>query len=207
MPRLSLALLLLAVGCHARFKKHASELDAMRVEVITLSGPDVDLGRTGGVGVLAMAYDVSQSIREGSIELAIAQKVDTESVNAAFLRGFTSALGDGPPVAFDPASGHVLQFELVDWGLETFGWGSPGVFNYDLVVHGFRDDNKKIYRARFNCRTTAGAAGWAERSPFIGADHPDKIRNLPDADVQAIFDATASSCGQQVVQKMRYHAG
>lgn len=197
----------LVVGCHARFKKHAPELGAMRAEVITVSGPNVNLGRAGGDSILALAYDISQSLREGGIAMSIAQKVDPESVNAAFLDGFSAALADGPPVAYDPSSGHVLQFELVDWGLETYGWGSPGVFNYDLVVHGFRDDNKKIYRARFNCRTNAGAAGWVEQSPFVGANHPEKIRNLPDAEVQAIFNATAADCGRQVVRKMRYHAG
>jgi hypothetical protein len=198
---------LVLLGCHARFKRHAPDLAVMRAEVITLAGPDVDLGRVGGGTALALAYDIGQTLREAAIERSIAEKVDAEQVNDAFLDGFAATLGDGPPFAFDPDAPHVLRFELVDWGLESFGWGIDGRFNYDLIVHGYRSDGRKIYRARFSCQTGAGAVGWTENLPVAGPAHPDRIRNLDRRTVQAIFDEAARDCGRQVVERMRYHAG
>ncbi len=204
---LSLLMIPLIVGCHARFKKHAPTLGAVRAEVITVNGPNVTLPSAGGDDVLSVAFDVAQTIRANNIASHIAKKVDPEQVNAAFIRGFSEQLGMGPPFAYDPGAGHVLQFELVDWGLTLWNFFSPGVYDYELVVRGFRSDGKQIYRARVRCTTDASGTGWAEMSPFAGNKNPNKIKNIPAEEIQAIFDATAEDCGRQAVRKIRSHAG
>lgn len=204
LPLLAIPLL---VGCHGRFKKHAPDLGSVRGEVITVSGPSVLLPRSAGTDVVSVVFDVTQTVREGNIAAHIADKVDPEQVNAAFLAGFQQQLGDGPPFAYDASAGNVLQFELVDWGMEMWGFGNPGVYTYTIAVHGYRADGKKIYRSSFSCATDAGTSGWVEMSPFVGADNPNKIKNLPAEQIQAIFDATAEDCGRQMVRMVRQHAG
>lgn len=194
-------------ACHARFKRQAASIGSIRAEVITLSGPSVVTPTLGGNDVVSVAFDLAQTVRAGTIAQAIAAKVDPEQVNQAFHQGLADQLGGGPPFAYDARAGDVIQFELVDWGMEMWGFASPGVFTYELVARGFKADGKRFYRARFRCVTDAGMAGWAEQSPFAGPDNPDRVRNLPPEEVQAIFDATAADCGRKVVARMRYHAG
>lgn len=171
-----------------------------------MSGPSVVTPTLGGNDLISLAFDLAQTARAGSIARAIATKVDPEQVNRAFEAGLAEQLGDGPPFAYDPDADAVLQFELVDWGMEMWNFGSPGVFDYDLVVRGYRADGRRFYRARVRCATDAGVAGWVETSPFLRASNPEKIRNLPAAEVQGIFDATAMDCGRYAVARMRYHA-
>lgn len=211
-PLLPLLCLALATGCHARFKKNAPTVGAVRVEAITMSGPDVDLGRAyvsgGGLaGAVAAAYNVTQMVREGNIAGHIAQKVRPDQVNAAFVQGFREGMGEGPPFGTTEERGALLQFELVDWGMELYGWGSPGVYNYEVIVRGFRADGKKMYRTSYQCYTDAGVTGWIEKSPFAGTKSEDAIKNLPAERIQEIFDATAYECGRQFVTVVRRHAG
>jgi hypothetical protein len=211
-PLTLLMVLALVGGCHSRFKKHAPTVGAVRVEAITMRGPNVNLGRSpvsggGLIGAAAAAYDITQMVREGNIASHIAGKVDSAQVNAAFVQGFREGLGDGPPFGTTEGEGGLLQFELVDWGLEMYGFASPGVYNYEVIVRGFRPDGKKMYRTSFQCFADAGTAGWAERNPFIGQNDPNAIKNIPAEQIQGIFDATAYDCGKQFVAVVRRHAG
>lgn len=196
----------LASGCHARFKKHVPSIDTVEVRAVTLSGPDVDLGRVTGAGVLSAAYNITQMVREGNIAAHIGDKVSPDQVNQAFVQGFREELGDGPPFSSSNQADARLQFELVDWGMQMTWLGSPGVYNYNVVVRGYGADGRAIYRTSYQCYTDAGASGWVEMSPFVGADNPDKIKNVPAEKIQAIFDATAYDCGRQFVWVLRRHA-
>ncbi|MEZ4322351.1 MAG: hypothetical protein R3F61_33065 [Myxococcota bacterium] len=210
LPLLSLALV---AGCHSRFKRVAPTVGVVRVEANTLGGPDVDLGRAyvsggGGLGdVLSSAYNITQMVREGNIAAHIAEKVRPDQVNAAFVHGFRESLGDGPPFGSTTEPGALLEFQLVDWGMELYGWGRPGVYNYEVVVRGYDANGKKMYRTSYQCYTDAGTTGWIEKSPFAGSSSPDSIKNIPAEQIQAIFDATAYDCGRQFVSILRKHAG
>lgn len=209
IPLLCVALL---AGCHARFKKNAPNIGTARVEAITMSGPNVNLGRapvsgTGLVGAVSTAYNVTQMVREGNIAAHIAEKVRPDQVNAAFVAGFREGLGDGPPFATSEDARPLIQFELVDWGMELWGWGNPGVYNYEVIVRGFSAEGKKIYRTSYQCYADAGTTGWVEKSPFVGADNENSVKSIPAEEIQAVFDAAAYECGRQFVTVVRDHAG
>ena len=116
---LPLLILPLVFGCHGRFKKNASTLGAARAEVITVRGPSVATPSSGGTGIVAAAFDITQAVRAGNIAAHISSKVDPEQVNDAFVRGFADQLGDGPP--FDGQDAHARR-DALD-GLEVVGGG------------------------------------------------------------------------------------
>lgn len=207
MPRsfVLLAVALATTGCHARFKKAVSSIDAVRAEVTVNSVPTVVLPGVGGDSPVAAVVNITQSVRAGNIAAHIREKVDPDQVNRAFGDGFAYQLADGPPFAYDANAGHVLTFELVDWGLEIYGPTTPGVFTYSLRVRGYHPDGKKFYKTSITCVTDAGIAGWSEMTPF-GDANPNRIKNLPAAEVQAIFDRTAAECAGQTLAMMRHHA-
>ena len=71
MPRLATLLLpALLLGCHAKFKKNAPLIDQVRVEAITVGGPNVELGKVhvdaeqaGGLAALAgVAVNIAQEV-------------------------------------------------------------------------------------------------------------------------------------------------
>lgn len=196
----------LMAGCHGRFKRAAPNLGAVSVDMVAARGPSVALPMVGGDSPVSAAVNITQMVRQGNIAAHIAEKVDPEQVNQAFADGFAQALDDGPPFAFAPDAKNVLQFELVDWGMEIYGPFSPGVFNYDLRVRGYRGDGKLFYKTRVRCATDAGTQGWSEMTPF-GDNNPNRIKNLPAEDVQRIFDATAADCARQALLIVRQHAG
>ena len=113
---LPLLILPLVFGCHGRFKKNASTLGAARAEVITVRGPSVATPSSGGTGIVAAAFDITQAVRAGNIAAHISSKVDPEQVNDAFVRGFADQLGDGPPFAYDanarPVKSHWSEYRI-----------------------------------------------------------------------------------------------
>lgn len=204
-PALVLASILLTTGCHARFKRAAPSIDAVRADVYVSSLPTVTLPGVGGDDAVAAVVNITQSVRAGNIARHLRDKVDPDRVNAAFARGFAQALGTGPPFAHDGNAQHVLEYELVDWGLEIVSPVSPGVFTYSLRVRGVYPDGRRFYKSGVTCVTDAGMAGWSEMTPF-GDNNPNRIKNLPAQEIQRIFDETAADCAFQAVALLRKHA-
>jgi hypothetical protein len=203
---------LLSTGCHGRFKKHVVSVDEVSVRAITLSGPTVEFGQInttdqGMFGAAATAFNVVQAVRGGNVAAYIAQKVDSTQVNENFVAGFREQLAGGPPfTSVDDGQGAALiQFELVRWGMEV-PLGSPGVFNYEVVVRGYLASGKKFYRTSYQCYADAGLSGWVESTPFAGKNE-NQIKNLPAEEIQAIFDSSAYYCGKQFVSVVQRHAG
>lgn len=204
---LHFALLLSITGCHARYKRLAPSIDAVRTEVAVNNGPTVTLPYVQGVSQddpIAAVVNITQAVRSVNTAAHLGRKVDPDQVNDVFQQQFAMELA-ATPFRHDPGAGDVLRFELVDWGLEVPTVNSPGVFNYRLRVRGYRADGSKFYRGSVNCVMDAGTSGWIEMTPF-GDNNPNRIKNLTAAEVQEIFDATAADCAGWTVDQLRRQA-
>lgn len=205
------ALLVLAVllgaGCHQRFKRHVADIGDVRPEVLTTGGPLVWLGGTQGDSLLAAAVNVSQAVRSGDAAKRLADAVDVERVNSAFASSLIETLGAGPPFGTTPdKSASVLQVEVTNYGLTAPAMGIAGTFHYSLSVSIFMAGGKKVYRSSLTCEVPFGEA--STLSQVLGTVNNSKqLREMSDEEIQAAFEGAAIGCGQQLVMKMRQHAG
>lgn len=213
--RAPLALLLLlpaALGCHAKFKKHAPDIDQVDAQVLINSGPTVYLGRLDSgdslvANLVDLAVNVSQAINEVEVANRIARAVDLQASNEALERGFARTLGDGPPFAYvlDGAPARV-QMEIVDWGMTAPFLGARAQFDYTVRVRIYLADGERVYSSRTQCSTGAGAPPAVSQALGL-VSNVKQLETMTDADIQAAFDAVSEWCGQEVVRKMRKHAG
>lgn len=201
------ATLLLSAGCHQRFKKYVADIGDVRPEVTALGGPRVVLGGSEGEGLVAAAVNVAQAVRSIDASKRLADAVDVERVNSAFAEGLVQALGSGPPFGSTPdPKASVLQVEVTSYGLEAPVMGLAGTFNYDLHVSIYMVGGKKVYNARHGCNVPFGDA--STLSQALGTvNNIKQLREMSDEEVQAVFEGAARACGQQLVLKMRRHAG
>lgn len=208
----ALGSLLLGTGCHARFKKNAPTLGQVDAQVIINSGPSVYLGRLDSgdsllANVVDLAVNVSQAINEVEVADRIQGAVDVSRTNEALERGFAKTLGDGPPFAYvlDNAPATV-QMELVDWGMTAPFLGAQAQFDYTIRVRIYRSNGDRVYSARTQCSTGAGAPPAVSRALGL-VSNIKQLETMSDADIQGAFDAVGEWCGQEIVRKMRKHAG
>ena len=195
---------LLGSGCHARFKKHAASLGDVQPQVIVTSGPQAALGG-GGSDVVGIVVGAVQVARATSAADRLSS-VDVEPVNEAFVAGLQDALRAGPPFGLtDEQSAPVLQLEVVSWGMEAPVAGMPGALTYDLKVSIYDTDGKKVYKARQGCSVGFGDA--APVSVALGTvDNVKQLNKMTNAELQATFEASAQTCGQELAMRMRKHA-
>lgn len=202
-----LAMTTIVGGCHQRFKKHVASIGDVRPEVIVSGGPSVVLGGSSGDGLLAAAVNVTQAVRAGDIAERLANAVDVDRVNSAFAEGLVEAIGAGPPFGTTPdRKASVLQVEVTRYGLEVPMMGMAGTFNYDLHVSIYMADGKKVYNTHLGCNVPFGEA--SALSQAIGTvNNAKQLREMSDEEIQSVFEGAAAGCGQQLVVKMRKHAG
>lgn len=209
---LPLLALPLTLGCHAKFKKHAPTLGQVDAQVLINSGPSVYLGRMDSgdslvANIVDLAVNVSQAINEVEVADRIVNAVDLQSTNDAMERGFAKTLGDGPPFAYVLADAPaIVQMEIVDWGMTAPFIGAQAQFDYGVRVRIYKDDGERVYSSRTTCSTSAGAPPAVSRALGL-VSNIKQIEQMSDADIQAAFDAVGEWCGQEVVRKMRKHAG
>lgn len=203
--------LLLGTGCHAKFKKHAPTIESVDVQVLTSSGPYVYLGRvdTGDsllANIVDLAVNVNQMVNEVEIANRIMGAVDLNKTNIALEQGFANTLQDGPPFPYVSDGGAArMQMEVVSYGMEAPFIGAQASFTYDIRVRIYQG-SERVYSARTNCSTAAGYPDSLSQALAL-VNNTQQIQLLNDEDIQWAFDAVAQWCGQEIVRKMRKHAG
>jgi len=216
LPRvlnLTVLALFAATGCHAKFKKEAPTLGAVRVQVVMTGGPEVNLGKMydyddKGSALISSVVNVVQSVKEIDQTKRIAQAVEIGKVNAAMKQGLGETLGGGPPFAYSdqeiaPAT---LQLEVMSYGLSVPYLGAPGEFTYDIRARIYKANGDRVYKARMNC--TVGAGDPSAAAVVLGVvNNVKQLKEMTNAQIQETFEVTANYCGQQWVRKMRKHAG
>ncbi|MCB9673943.1 MAG: hypothetical protein H6737_02445 [Alphaproteobacteria bacterium] len=202
---------LLLPACHGRFRHAVENLGEVRLVPETRTGPDVDLARIysadpGIAGVMAESYNLSQMMREGRLSAIIAEKIDADQMNAAFVYGIREQLDGGPPFSATDAGQARIDLRVVDWGLEVTGYPFPAVFTYKIRARGTLPDGTPFYRATFKCTGDAGEARWIDAYGW-GSRDEQRLEALPAEVVQETFDKAAYACGHQFAEKLRQHAG
>lgn len=214
MLRLSLvALLLFSAGCHAKFKKHAAGLGAVRPQVVHLTGPTVVLGgldaEDGAPGepLVEAVTGIAQQIRGEMLADRLARAVDTEVVDTSLVVALDETLGSGPPFALtDDPSAPLLQLELTNYGLYVPTMGAQGRFEYQIRARIFLPDGTRVYTTHQSCSVPAG-----QPSPLARAtntvDNFRQIRRMSDAQITQAFAVAAETCGAALTARIRRHAG
>lgn len=201
-------LCLLALGCHARYRREVASIEAMRLEITTPAAVDVDLGRVyttdPRMEPMADAYNLDLWMQETELESIIAGKVDDRALSSAFQYGIRESLGAGPPFAAVDQATHVLDIQVVDWGLRVIGFRIPAVFQYRVRVMGWRPDGSVFYRTTFRCFGDAGPVSWLPHS--LSTDL-QRIRSLDPDELQPALDRAANQCGVAFADRLREHAG
>jgi hypothetical protein len=149
---------------------------------------------------------VVQGVRSVKAAERLSEAVDIDGVNRSFQKGLRTALGDGPPFGMskdDDAA--LLQVEVVGYGLSAPVMGSPGTLHYDLKVSIYLPDGKKVYKTRQSCHVVfCDASGLSVSLGTV--DNVKQLEQMSDADIQGAFASSASTCGQELVMRMRQHA-
>jgi hypothetical protein len=189
-------------GCHAKFKKAAPTLGAVRPQVVSVAaGPSIMLGGTGSA-----VLDVVNGIRSIDVAEKLARQVRLEQVNDAFQAGLADTLGDGPPFGLTGDKGApTLQVEVTNYGMSIPQMGGPGAFVYDLRVRIYRPDGERVYSSSLSCGTAIGGAD--DLSQILNTrDNMGNVLEMRKKEVQAAFDAAGEQCGRDLVLLMRKHA-
>ena len=210
--RFFLTLLLLPLAaCHPIFKREAPTLGAVRPQVVLTGGPYVQLGHVenpnGAVGLVGTVVNIVQDVKSVNLAERVERAVQIPDVNAAFVDSLVKTLGEGPPfgTTTDPKA-PLLQLEVQSYGLEVPYLGAPGEFVYNLRARIYKPDGKRVYVAYFNCAIGAGDPSVPE-VVFGVVNNVQTINDMTDAELNQSFLTIADYCGQQVVLKMRKHAG
>lgn len=217
MRQLALAALAITVmpGCHAKFKKNASSLGQVRVQTVLTGAPYVNLGKVyadsddpGLVQLAAAVVNTVQVVKEIDQTVRVANAVHVSEVNRALEAGLAQTLMDGPPFGYTDAQDApaLLQIEVDSYGLNVPWMGAPGEFTYSLHMRIYKADGERVYNAWHTCEAGAGTPT-APEVVFSVVNNVRALNEMSDADIHAAFETIAFWCGQEVVLKMRRHAG
>lgn len=205
---LLLATLLAITGCHAKFKKYASTLGTVKVQVINTGGPYVELGKVHDpdAGLVGAAINVVQTVKGMDLAPRIAAAVQVPQVNDALVGGLVTTIGSGPPFGVAPESASLLQIEMESYGLYVPYLGAPGQFTYTALATVYKQDGERIYRNRLTCTAGVGDPDVAA-VVFSVVNNVAQIDQMTDEQINQVFVETARYCGQLFVTQMRKHAG
>jgi hypothetical protein len=159
-------------------------------------------------GFIGAAINVVQEVRSIDQADRIARAVDPEAVNRALVDGIAATLGAGPPFAFTdgPTPPATLQVEVLSYGLTVPYLGAPGQFTYTARVRLYKANGDRIYKKRLTC--TAGVGNPSAPAVVLGAvDNVRQLNHMTDEQIHQAFEAIARYCGQELVVKLRKHAG
>lgn len=214
------AVVVLASGCHAKFKKEAPTLGAVDVQVITNGGPYVELGKMGnplaGQGgaleafgaIASTAVNIAQEVEGINQTERIANAVQISEVNRVFDAGIARTLDDGPPFAYTADSGApaTLQLEVLSYGLYVPWLGAPGTFTYTLRARIYKSNGDRVYSSSLTCEAGMGMASPVEQVLSV-VNNVEQIEQMSDAEIQESFLSIADWCADLFVTRMRKHAG
>ena len=199
--------LLLLLGCHARFKREAPLLGAVRTQVVNTGSPSVQLGYTDGSSLVGAIVNVVQAVNAINQTDRIANAVQIPDVDAALVQGVADTLGSGPPFAATLApEAPLLQLEMLDYGVYVPYLGAPGVFTFDVRTRIYRPGGERVYRARTECSIGLGDPE-AAAIVFGVVNNLGALKDMTDAQINSSFVRVGSWCGEEIVRKMRKHAG
>ncbi len=210
----ALALTLLP-SCHAKFKKNAGTLGEVRVQTVLTGYPYVNLGKvytdssdSDLAQIAAAVVNTVQTVKQIDQTARIANAVHVGEVNRALEAGLAETLGEGPPFAFTDADDApaLLQIEVQSYGLNVPWLGAPGEFTYDMRMRIYKADGERVYNAWHSCEAGVGHPT-APEIVFSVVNNVRALNEMSDADIHAAFETIAFWCGQEVVLKMRRHAG
>ncbi len=202
-------------GCHAKFKKNAPLIDDVRVQAMTVGGPQVTLGKVYAdssdnplVQAAALGVNIAQSVNEVNQERRIMDAVVVSEVNEGLQMGVTETLGEGPPFGTTEDQGHgeLLQYEVLEYGVMVPFLGAPGEFTFTARARIYRPDGERVYRKRMTCSASLGdpkVAGVV----FGTVNNIKQLNDMTDEEINQAFVGVAQYCGQRFAIKMRKHAG
>jgi hypothetical protein len=217
LRQLALAAIVLTLlpGCHAKFKKNAGSLGSVRVQTVLNGAPYVNLGKVYAdhddpalLQVAAAVVNTVQVVNEIDQTARIANAVHISEVNRALEAGLAQTLQGGPPFAYseDMEAPALLQVEVQSYGLNVPWLGAPGEFTYSMRLRIYKADGERVYNAWHTCEAGAGTPS-APEVVFSVVNNVRALNEMSDADIHAAFETIAFWCGQEVVLKMRRHAG
>lgn len=224
---LSMAVLM---GCHGRFKKAAPGIDDIRLEVVTTSAPEVNLGKSvGPLGAVAMAagsaddsglgwdeaagavgvvVDVAQEVKEAKQSKRLAKAISGDRQEAAMAEGVAEVLEGGVPFAVTTEDGAdaVLQLEIVHLGLDVPAIGAQGHYSYTVKARMYDDRGKLVYKSRMHCTSAAGDPD-ALAVALGTVNNVKQLKDMSNKQIDKVFAQVAEDCGGDLARKMRKHAG
>jgi len=207
--------LTLLPGCHAKFKKHASSLGEVRVQTVLSGAPYVNLGKVHADSedapifqIAAAVINTVQVVNEIDQTVRIANAVQVSEVNRALEAGLAQTLQSGPPFAYTDVTDTpaLLQIQVDSYGLNVPWMGAAGEFTYSLHMRIYDANGERVYNAWHTCEAGAGTPS-APEVVFSVVNNVRSLNEMSDADIHAAFETIAFWCGQEVVLKMRRHAG
>ena len=215
LPAVLMLSLGLLPGCHARFKKNAPLIDEVRVQALTVGGPQVTLGKVNAVPgnsplaqIAAAGVNIAQSVNEVNQERRIAGAVDVNAINEGLNMGIVETMGDGPPFGTteDSAAPDLLQLEILEYGVYVPHIGAPGQFTFSARARVYRGSGKRVYKHNMTCTGSLGDPKVA--GVVLGTvNNLKQLNEMSDDEVNEAFVGMARYCGQQFAVKMRKHAG
>jgi hypothetical protein len=205
---LAIAAATLTGGCHAKFKDAVPDIDAINIQVLTTGGPYVQLGHIYGddsvvSGVINVVQDVRGAYQADKIERA----VYSADIEEALEVGIADTLGHGAPfgvTAGDPDA-PTLQIEVTSYGLMVPMIGVPGSFTVSAKARMYNEDGRRIYKKNLHCNLGLDADGLEGALPLF--NNVEAIQSMTDEELNQAFATMGWLCGQQLVVKMRQHAG
>jgi len=206
---LAAAALVLSTGCHAKFKEAVPGIDAVNVQVLTTGGPYVQLGYMpfDDEGYVSEAINVVQAVRGAYQTDRIEDAIVISDVQDALTQGVAETLNLGVPfstTANDP-NAPLLQIEVTSYGLFVPIMGAAGQFTVSAKARIYEPDGERVYRKNLTCTLGMDADGLEAALPIF--NNARALDEMSDAELNAAFGDIAWLCGQQLVMKMRQHAG
>lgn len=188
-------------GCHARFKKYAPTLGAVRPQVVQTGGVSVQLPDTNSALV-----DVVNGVRGIDAAQKLSRQVNVEKVNLRFTDGLHETLQDGPPFGLtDKPDAPTLQVDVTNYGLYIPTLGGQGEFVYDLDVHIYLPDGYRVYHTGLRC--SSPITGADAISQVLGTrDNLGNVLDMRKKEIQGAFEGAGYDCGEALTLLMRKHA-
>ena len=100
----------------------------------------------------------------------------------------------------------LFQIEVLDYGLDASNMGQQGSFFTNMRLRIYERDGRRVYASSYECHT-----GFADADVFSQltgtVDNLKQLNELNDEQLQELFDWGLKECSQQVVARLRKHAG
>lgn len=179
------------------------------MQVLTTGGPYVQLGYLpiDDDGIVTEVVNVVQTVRSAYQVDRIEDAVVVSDIQDALTTGIVDTLDAGVPFATtrDDPDAPLLQIEVTSYGLLVPMPGMPGEFTVSAKARMYEPDGDRVYRKNLTCSLGMDVDGLKGALPIV--NNVEELNDMTDAEINALFGDMAWLCGQQLVMKMRQHAG